>query len=142
MQVSKICRFAEVSWVTVLGTYYGASALFLAWALLGRLLPLHYLADDFKGYLRFISVILGFGLLIGMVWLGQEFYRKNPTAIIAARIFLGIGIIYSLIAVVVNVWFLYIHAHPESLLYLTKSVAMLVGNAILILYFLKSPRAE
>jgi hypothetical protein len=134
--------FAEVAWVTILGSYYGAYALFLIWAMLGRLLPLHIPAGDFKTYFRFISVIVGFGLIVGMVWLGQEFYRRKPTAILAARVFISIGLIYSLLAVVANVWVFCIHAHTASLLFLVKSIAMLAGNAILLLYFLKLPRPE
>jgi hypothetical protein len=139
---AKACRFAEVAWVTVLGWYYGVSALFLVWTLLGRLLPLHVLTDYFKPDFRFVSVTCGVALVVGMVWLGQEFYRRNPKAIIAARLFLCLGIVYSLLGVGANVWFLCIHAHLAPLLYLAKSAAMLVGNTVLVMYFLKLPRTE
>lgn len=145
MAISKLCRFAEVAWVTVLGTYYGAFVFFLFCTLIGRLLPIHFEIDDFKPFLPFFRLVLGlalFAILIGMLSLGQEYHRHNPRAITLARILLFIGIIYSLLAVALNVWLFYIHAHASSLLYLIKSVSMLVGNALLVICFIKTPPAK
>jgi hypothetical protein len=139
MDIAKLCRFSEVAWVTVLGTYYGASVFFLLCTLIRHLLPAHFETQEFKVFLPLFSVVLGFAVLIGMLLLGQEFYRNNPAAITLARILLLIGIIYSSLAVAANVWFFYIHAHASSFLYLIKSVSMLVGNVLLVFYFVKTP---
>jgi hypothetical protein len=142
MDVSRLCRFAEVAWVAVLGTYYGVSIVFLVCELIGYLLPIHSGIHESKVFLPLFSLVLGFAILIGMLLLGREFYRNNPTAITLARILLSIGIIYSLFAVVLNVRLIYIHAHASSLLYLVKSVSMFIGNALLVIYFLKAPPVD
>jgi hypothetical protein len=126
----------------VLGTYYGVSVFFLLCTLIEHLLPVHFEEHAFKAFLPFFSVFLGFTVLLGMLLLGQGFYHNNPTAIMLARILIFIGIIYSLLAVVLNVWFFCIHAHASSLLYLIKSVSMLAGNALLVFYFIKAPPAD
>jgi len=142
MDISKLCRFSEVAWVTVLGTYYGASVFFLLCALIGHLLPVHFETHEFKAFFPIFSVVLGFAVLIGMLLLGQGFYRNNPAAITVARILLFIGIIYSSLAVATNVWFFYIHAHASSVLYLIKSVSMFFGNVLLVFYFIKAPQVD
>ena len=136
MAVTKVCRFAEVAWVTLLGTFYGSLIFSLLFKSIAHFLHLRIYAA-ISGIPVFI-VAFGFATIIGMCLLGREYYRNNPVAITVARILISVGIVYTLFALWLNVWLLYIHPNVFSLLYLIKVLSTLVGNIILVRYFIKS----